>query len=166
MQPLVIEPSRGLRWFAVGMVAAVIVVLLVMLSGVVVHLQHSAVVVAILLALWVSYYGYRVFTLSLQARGQELVVRNRFSTRRVRVSEVRGVSVVQGSRAGQQLLVLDTARGAIPVHITVVPGSLSPPASQLARERLERRRSDIERWLAGAREAGGVMPPAGPGPSV
>lgn len=154
MQPLIIKQSRDQQLRAAATTGAGIILLLVCML--VTHAPAPAFAFVALIALWAGYVGYRWFTLSFEASGQELVIHSFVNVRRVPVSQVRGVGIVKGYGRYRYQMVLDTTRGGIPVYVLSVPRNLSKSNTELAWQELERRRIEIERWLAEARSIGSM----------
>jgi hypothetical protein len=114
------------------------------------HQDVSGAPAAIGMAVFAGALGYRLATLSLRARGQELVIHNYWRTRHVPISQIEGIDIGRAT-GGSLWTVRILANGSIiPIDVLGSRRSFLGGKNPGAVKELECRRTELADWLATA----------------
>lgn len=99
-------------------------------------------------------FAYRVNVMVFNVTGDEMVIRNLWRTRTVRVPDVRGFDFgAPSSGAGRTIRVV-TAAGVVPIDVY----AHSAHTTRRARERLNGQHRELSQWLADYQQAASAAP--------
>jgi hypothetical protein len=152
VRDIVYQAPPAARLLNIGLGTTMIIILILSIGGGLHPHPTLGLAVAIVISVSLVFCVYRMVTMSFRASGHDLVLHNLWSTRRVPVSEVRGLSI--GTRKGGRTTVLvHTGQEQLPIQILTLQGGQSRPTKTLALEKLMQQRDEIELWLV---EAGAI----------
>jgi hypothetical protein len=152
VRDIVFQAPPAARLLNLGLGIAMIIILTLSIGGGLHPHLTLGLVVAITVSVGLVFCVYRMITLSFRASGQDLVLHNWWRTRRVPVSEIRGISIGT-QKGGRTTVLVHTGQEQLPIQILTLQGGQSRPTKTLALEKLMQQRDEIELWLV---EAGAI----------
>jgi Bacterial PH domain len=128
-------------WFVAGPPAIAII-----------HGQHVSIAPPSLIFVLVPLFlCYRLNGLSFRARGQELLIRNYFRTRRVPVAQIEGLDIGRASAGSMPTVRVLTSAAVVPIDVISVLKLTAPWPTAGHMARLEQHRRELVDWIAMAK---------------